>query len=107
MNKKTIIHAILIAAIVIAAFFAAALTPANTYAKTSDSSAVINIAKVDFESRTLHADKRIADNRIPMASAPLETGMNISVEWIIVAVAAVVTGFIIYVDLKGQFPESK
>ncbi len=101
MNRKVLVHAIMIAAVVVATFVAAALTPANTFAKTSASSAVINIAKVDFESRTLHVDRRvIADSEMPLAQAPSNAGTGMNVEWIIVAASAVVTGIIIYIDRK-------
>lgn len=101
MNKKVLVHAIMIAAVVVATFVAAALTPANTFAKTSESSAVINIAKVDFESRTLHADRKmIVDNEMPLAQAPSVSDMGLNLEWMIVAAAAVVTGIIVYIDRK-------
>ncbi len=102
MNRKMIRHGLLIVSIVIAAFFAAALTPAKTYAKTSGTPAVTNIAKVDYESRTERtAAKMIVDNEVPLQAAPLESGSVLPTEWIIVAAAAVVTGIIIIMDRKN------
>ena len=75
MNKKMIIHGLTIAAVIIATFIAAALTPVKTYAKTPGTSAVKNIAKVDFENRTLKTEtKMIADNEIPLAAEPSDSG---------------------------------
>ena len=51
MNKKLMTHVIMITAIVLSVFIAAALTPAKSYTKASDKTAAVNIAKVDFEAR--------------------------------------------------------
>ncbi len=73
MNKKTSRHVIIIAAIVIATFVVAALTPANSSAKANNAAVVTNIAKVDYENRTVYKDAtRIADNVVPLAATPEE-----------------------------------
>ena len=93
----------MIMAVVLAVFAAAALTPAETYAKTSEVSVVNNIAKVDYENRTIHADtKMIADNEIPLAAAPVETGINSSFGWLILAASAIISGLVIQDDLRDR-----
>ena len=101
MNKKMIRHGLMIAAIVIATFVVAALTPANTSAKANTAAVVTNIAKVDFENRTLYADAtRIADNEVPLAAMPEETGLNMTWWWILVSVSVATTGVVIYESRK-------
>ena len=95
MNKKTIIHAIMITAVVITAFVAAALTPVKTSAGTREGSAVVNIAKVDFENRTAQKEAvMILDNEIPMAEVPAQEGINMHLWWIVVTVSAVIIGIV-------------
>lgn len=102
MNQKAIIHGITVAAIVMAAFVAAVLSPARTYAADMQTG-VVNIAKVDHESRTLHADSRmITDNRIPLAESPYSADTSIPLGWLIVAGSALLTTFVIYEDLKDR-----
>ena len=102
MSKKMITHGLVITAFVIAAFVAAAFTPSKTYAKTSEGPAVINIAKIDHENRTLHADSTvIADNEVPLAATPYEGGMNAAVCWAVVAASAIITGIVIFEDIKA------
>ena len=103
MNRKMIIHGIMITAIVIATFIAAALTPARTYAKTSEASAVANIAKIDYENRTLRQDSRmIADNEVPLAAAPFESTMNMSMGLLILSVSAIMAGIVIFEEIKDR-----
>ena len=103
MNKKTISHGLMITAIVIAAFIAAAFTPVKAYAKTSGDSPVQNIAKIDYENRTLRAGgTKIEDNEIPLAAVPYEDDSNMSIIRIIVAVSAVMSGIVIFEDLKDR-----
>ena len=101
MNKKIRNHAILIAAIVMAAFIAAAFTPARTYAKTAQSAGVTNIAKVDYENRTLKSHgTMIADNEVPLAAAPSTGDLNMTVWCILVTVSVVTSGVAIYINRK-------
>ena len=87
MNKKIITHGLIIAAIVISAFAA--------YAKTTEASAIANIAKIDYENRTLRTStKQIIDNEIPLAAAPSETAPDMSFAWLVVAAAALMTGIV-------------
>ena len=103
MNKKIITHGLIIAAIVISAFAAAALTPAKAYARTTEASAIANIAKIDYENRTLRTStKQIIDNEIPLAAAPSETAPDMSFAWLVVAAAALMTGIVIFEDLKDR-----
>lgn len=103
MNKKMITHGLVIIAIVASVFIAASFTADKTYAQTSKTSAVANIAKVDFENRSLHSDsKMIADEQIPLAEMPSQTDMNIPLWFLIVGVSALMTGFVIYEDLKDR-----
>ena len=103
MNKKILTHGLIITAIVVSVFIAASLTADKTYAQTSKTSAVINIAKVDFENRSLHSDSRmIADNEIPLAEVPSQNDINIPLWFLIVGVSALMTGFVIYEDLKDR-----
>ncbi len=96
MNKKIITHILMIAAIVTAVFAAAALTPSDTYAKTEKSSGVINIAKVDYENRTVRIQsKAIADNEMPLAAVPSQSGSQSGLEWVILGAVALITIVII------------
>lgn len=98
MNKKIRNHAILIAAIVMAAFIAAAFTPARTYAKTAQSAGVTNIAKVDYENRTLPSGgKMIADNEVPLAASPSSNDFNMTVWCVLVTVSVITSGVAIKV----------
>ena len=100
MNKRSLVHALTITTIVIAAFVAAALTPAKTYAST-DSSKVVNIAKVDHEARTdITAKTVIPDNEIPLAAVPSDPGFNMTMWLIAVSSAALMSGIVIYEELK-------
>ncbi|MCR4990709.1 MAG: hypothetical protein K6A38_07600 [Lachnospiraceae bacterium] len=99
MNKKVLAHALTITAIVIAAFTAAALTPVKTNAATHVSS-VMNIAKVDFETRTDTEGKIIADNEIPLASAPEGSDFNITLWIAVVSAATLMSGIVIYEEHK-------
>ena len=109
MNKKMKAHELIITAIVIAVF-AAAVFSAATFAptekdsKASGSSVVINLAKVDFENRSVNTDNKvIADNEIPLADAPSETGVNMPMWWIIVAASVLMMGVVLYEDLASPF----
>ncbi len=94
MSRK-LTHGLMITVILIAVFFAAALTPAKADATSSKGSVAANLAKVDFESRTLGTEGRmIADNDIPLASTPFESD-NASMVMIVIAIAALATGIVI------------
>ncbi len=102
MNTKKINHGIIITAILVAIFVAAALTPVKANTKADAPKGTINLAKVDFESRTLPAgSKVIADTQVPLAAAPL-TNMNAdSPVWLIVmTIGAVFTGIVIFEKRK-------
>ena len=72
-------------------------------AREAKSSAVINIAKVDFEARTsAPATKKIADNEIPLAAAPSESDINMAMWWILVAVSVTMTGIVIIESRKEK-----
>ena len=86
--KKMLTHGLMITAIVSAIFVAALLTPAKTDTQVQEKSAVVNIAKVDLE------------NEIPLAAAPVDTGINMPLWWAIVSVSAVMTGLVIYMDCR-------
>lgn len=102
MNKKTIIHGITIAAIVIATFVLALTSPARINAATSDNG-IVNIAKVDFETRThTTGGTLIGDNMIPLAEAPYETDASVPFGWLIVAGAALITTFVIREEHKDR-----
>ena len=106
MNKKMISHGLTITAILIAVFIAAALANRGTYSQRTETSAVINLAKVDFENRTAGKGLRmIADNEIPMASEPFESGVNVSLWLIVVSTAAVMTGIVICVECSDKKSE--
>ena len=101
--KRNITHGLLIATIVIAAFIAAIVTPSKIYAKTTGSSEIINIAKVDYENRTQRTEsKMIADNEIPLAAAPSETESNMTLWWVVIAASAVISGIVIVDDLRDR-----
>ena len=103
MNRKMIIHGIMITAIVIATFVAAALTPADTYAKTSEVAAVANIAKIDFDNRTLRAGGTvISDNEVPLAAVPFETDMNKAMGYIIISASAIMAAIVIIEGIKDR-----
>ena len=97
MDKRKITHGLLVIAIVVSVFIAAAFTPVDTYTATSETVTVTNLAKVDFENRTLASDRKmIADNQVPLAATPFETGNNYSLWIIALGVVAVITGVVIY-----------
>lgn len=103
MNKKVLVHGLMIVTIVAATFIMAALTPNKTYANTNHAGVVANIAKVDYDNRTVYAkEKKIADNEIPLAAFPSEAGANMTIGWIIVAVSAVMSGIVIYEERKDR-----
>ena len=103
MNKKVLVHGLMIITIVIATFIVAALTPDKTYANTGRDTVVANIAKVDYDNRTVYAkEKKIADNEIPLAAFPSEAGANMTVGWIIVAASALMSGIVIYEERKDR-----
>ena len=71
MNSKKTAHGLTITAVLIAVFIGAALTPARTYTSAPESSATINLAKVDFENRAIRSGlTMIDDNVIPLAETP-------------------------------------
>ena len=106
MNKKNLMHVLMIAAIVASTFVAAMLTPIDAFAKTTESSSVINIAKVDYESRALLPEsKMIADNEIPLAAAPADSNMNMTVWLILVTASVMMTGIVIFENLREKRSE--
>ncbi len=97
MDKRKITHGLLVIAIVVSVFIAAAFTPVDTYKATGETVTVTNLAKVDFENRTMASDiKMIADNDIPLATTPFETGNHYSLWIIALGVVIVITGVVIY-----------
>ena len=95
MNKKKITHGIIITAIIAAVFVAAALTPAVKEAKASEPSAVINLAKVDFENKIpATGTKMIADNDIPLAATPFESNAGSSLEIVLIMASVLLTGIL-------------
>ena len=97
MDKRKITHGLLVIAIVVSVFIAAAFTPIDTYTATSEKTTVTNLAKVDFENRTLASDRKmIADNEIPLAATPFDRGNNYSLWIIVLGVVVVITGIVIY-----------
>ena len=107
MNKKMTVHILMITLIMIATFIAAALTPVRTYAKTSEASAVKNIAKIDFENKANRVEsKAIIDNEIPMAAMPFEADMNKSLGMIIISVSAIMAGIVIIEDIKDRVSDN-
>ena len=106
MNKKMTVHILMITLIMAAAFIAAALTPVRTYAKTSEASAVKNIARIDFENRTNRIEsKAIIDNEIPMAAMPFEADMHRTLGMIIISVSAIMAGIVIIEDIKDRLSD--
>ena len=109
MNKKMKAHELIITAIVIAVFAiavfsAATLAPDRKGSKATGSSVVINLAKADFENKAINTESKvIADNEIPLAEAPAETGVNIPVWSIIVAASVLMMGIVLYEDLVSLF----
>ncbi|MCR5589934.1 MAG: hypothetical protein K6F73_00205 [Lachnospiraceae bacterium] len=109
-NRKNMITRI--SAIVLAAFIAAVSIPVSASASTGtvsksnsgiSSSSVMNIAKVDFESRSAYAGATvIADNEIPLAAAPAEGGINMTWWWMIVIASFATTGFVIIECAKDR-----
>ena len=109
-NRKNMITRI--SAIVLAAFIAAVSIPVSASASTGtlsksnsgiSSSSVMNIAKVDFESRSACAGATvIADNEIPLAAAPAEGGINMTWWWVIVIASFVTTGIVIIESAKDR-----
>ena len=98
MRRKMITHGLVITAIMIMVFIAAALTPASSY-NNSKATTPINLAKVDF------GGKMIADNEIPMAQTPSEKD-NKSTLWIVViAAAAVMSSVVIFEEIKDKRSE--
>lgn len=103
MNRKMLRHGLMIAAIVIAVFAAAALTPAKTYAETTGSVTVANLAKIDYENRArLAGVTMIADNEIPLAAAPSEKGFNLTLWLIVVSVSAIMSGIVIFEEYMDK-----
>ena len=95
MNKKIITHGIIITAIIAAVFVAAALTPAVKEAQAAEPSAIINLAKVDFENKIpVAGTKMIADNDIPLAATPFESSTGNSLELVLVMVSVLLTGIL-------------
>ena len=69
MDKRKITHGLMVIAIVVSVFIAAAFTPIDTYTATSEKATVTNLAKVDFENRMVASDRKmIADNEVPLAA---------------------------------------
>ncbi len=110
-NRKNMITRI--SAIVLAAFIAAVSIPVSASASTGtvsksnnsgiSSSSVMNIAKVDFESRSAYAGATvIADTEIPLAAAPAEGGINMTWWWMIVIASFATTGFVIIECAKDR-----
>lgn len=92
MNRKSITHGLKITAIIIAAFVAASLTPARSFAKTAD-----------IENRPVATTgKVIIDNEMPLAAEPSGTDVRMTLGWIIIAAAAVMTGIVIVEDFKDR-----
>ncbi|MBO4890744.1 MAG: hypothetical protein J5574_07105 [Lachnospiraceae bacterium] len=103
MNKRIITHGFIISAIVIAAFIAAAFTPVETYAKTSDTGVIQNLARIDHENGMNRSSvKMIPDNNVPLAAVPSEAGINMTLIRIIVAASAIMSGIVIYTDLRDK-----
>lgn len=100
MNRKAISHGLKITAIIIAAFVAASLTPAKSYAKTTEASAITIVN--ENEAPDLGA-KMIADNDVPLAAAPSATDNYMKIGWIIISISAVMTGIVIFEDLKERY----
>ena len=101
-----------ISAIVLAAFIAAVSIPVTASAQTGQAgvaadavqeipaSPVMNIAKIDYESRTVSENKMIADNEVPLAAAPSGTGLNMTLWWIVVVSSLIITGTVIIESRK-------
>ncbi|MCR5301243.1 MAG: hypothetical protein K6E49_02255 [Lachnospiraceae bacterium] len=101
MKTKIFTHGLMITAIVIATFFAAALSPADSHAKTNAAPAVANIETVNTDSTGSEAAVTvISDNEMPLAASPFDPVTNRYMMWGIVLVAAAVIGFVIYEDCK-------
>ena len=102
MNKKIMTHVLVITAILVSVFIAAALTGAKTYNKTESPAVTANLAKVDFENSLVREGGRmIADSEIPLANTPFAA--NTSSVWIIViAAAAVLTGLVIFEECRDN-----
>jgi len=106
MNKKMITHGLMITAILVAVFVSAAFTSEHKAKNTTESYRITNIAKVDFENNTLGTgNNMIAENNIPLASAPSSIVANASVLWIIISVSALIIGIVIYEDYKDKRSE--
>lgn len=103
MNRKALTHGIMIAAIVVAAFVAAALTPVRSH---TDKATGLALGKITEAYEINHASEEtvtmISDNEIPLAASPAEAGLNMNLGWIIVSVSAVMSGIVIYEDIKDR-----
>lgn len=99
MNKKKINHGLIITAILVAVFSAAALTPAkNTADADTPAVASINIENEAGETGI----KMIADNDIPLASSPYESGMDLTAGLILVSLAAIMSGIVFWEDTREK-----
>ena len=97
MDKRKITHGLMVIAIVVSVFIAAAFTPIDTYTATSEKATVTNLAKVDFENRMVASDRKmIADNEVPLAATPFDKGNNYSLWIVVLGVVIVITGVVIY-----------
>ena len=95
MNKKNFTHGIIITAILVAVFVAAAITPADTNVKESQASVIENGASATYSTM-------IADNEVPLASSPYESGFNVPLWIAIITVSAVLTSVAIYEDCREK-----
>ena len=99
MNRKLISHGLKITVIIMAAFAAAALTPSRSFAKTSEASAIT----ADHENTAPDTGaKMIADSDIPLAATPAGTDNYMKYGWLIISVSAIMTGIVIFDDLKDR-----
>lgn len=99
MNKKKINHGLMITAILVAVFVAAALTPAKNTTDTDNAA----IASINLENEADETGiKMIADNDIPLASAPYESGMNLTAGLILVSLAAIMSGIVFFEDTREK-----
>ena len=102
MRNSIINRLVKISAIALAAFFAAVSIPVFASAKTQGSAdtvkapAVANIAKVDFENRTLTAGTKIADSEIPLAAMPSEKTPDMTFQLIVISTALIVVSIVIF-----------
>ncbi len=95
MNRKTT-HGLMITAILVAVFIAAALTPVKSYKKNAPAGAPVTVASAVLSDGSV----MITDNEVPLAETPFETDINMTAWLIVVTIAAVISGVVIYVDCK-------